>query len=172
MKKKIYLLLLTLSMPFIGSSQVYDNFKITEHKVEWEKIFDTGLGIDSLKTRYMKDVIDFNNITDYTLTGDKIIIKAKDVRVHDMGYPINYVAVVYFKDNRYKVDVNEIWINTENSSLGGFSTGNIMIETYLLKSKNTKWKSSSSVKKIKTKLNAHFLKSYQMPVNPIKSDDW
>ncbi len=170
--KKITLIAVFLTgMLMTAQEKPYDNFNIDEKKVVWEKVFDSELKEDSLRTIYLKKILWNENSSNYNVIDGNIVLMVVKKEI-GRAYPIDYTARIYFKDNKYKVKISDISFNREGNSIAGYSFGNELIEYIVLKSKNSKWKTTNYAKKISSILNSHFLESYELTSEVAENDDW
>lgn len=183
--KKIILLLL---ISFNGFSQIKhpeSDFNLFEQKVYWEHIYNVpGKNIEELIKYFQKDVLQslsnnnlqiIDNSLSFSVNND--VVDYKKYGGTTMGtaifvsYPMNYIVVVDFKDEKYKVVVKEITITGNIITLAGTMISTDDITEYFTKKKKTVFAASSNMNSNISYYDKHFLDKFTIKNNPV-SKDW
>ena len=144
MKKKITLLLFLLGIPILSFSQklvdtLYTFRVVDNSQIVWQKVFSSD--IDDLQNSFKKEVVTNLQLENLQELGNTIsfTVKNENIDFKKYGgtwggtaafikYPHNFLVVIDFKENRYRVTIKLIKIDFSSEDLGI-----IDLETFLLK---------------------------------------
>lgn len=175
--------LLFLLLPLYGFSQLKQtdtNFFIENNKVIWQKIYELpNTNADSIYKIFQKKVLInlktqnqqyLDNILNFEIVDD--LVNYKKYGGTNMGtamyaqYFFNYLAVVEFKENKYRVTIKEINIDNKSS----FSRDKGLLEEYITKRKNSEFVTNSIAVRGLTYIDKHLTEKFSIPAD--KKDNW
>jgi hypothetical protein len=182
--KKIILLLL---ISFNGFSQIKhpeSDFNLFEQKVYWEHIYNVpGKNTEELTKYFQKEVLQsltnsnlqiIDNSLSFTVNND--VVDYKKYGGTSMGtamfvsYPMNYVVIVDFKDEKYKITIKEITITENIITLGGTMISTDDITDYFTKKKKTQFSTGSTTNTAIIYYHKYFTDKFAIKNNPTNKD--
>lgn len=175
--------IILLLFPFICLSQIKQNdtnFFIENNKVIWQKVYELpNTSADSVYKIFHKKVFInlktqnqqyIDNISSFEISDD--LVNYKKYGGSNMGtamyaqYYYNYLVVVEFKENKYRVTIKEI--NIDNKSPLARDRG--LLEEYITKRKNSEFITNSIAIRGLTYIDKHFTEKFSIPVDT--KDNW
>ena len=145
MRKIILITLIVLTSINAEAQDEYDNFKIENRDVIWQKVFETKLSKEEVIT-YLKENgnISYLEISDNKLTGQLTKVEAdyKGFGKTEMGTTIyiarsffNAFTIIDFKDNRYRVTLKNIRLIQKYSDALSEEGQKTSLKTYAVKNR-------------------------------------
>jgi hypothetical protein len=174
--KKLTIILLLLTSSAFGQKLVDSlfTFKVMDNEVIWQKIFTSE--VEDLQNAFKKEVVTNMQLENLQEIGNTISfnVKGENIDFKKYGgtwggtaiflqYPQNFLVVIDFKDNRYRVSVKSIKIDFSSSGVDGINN----LEDYILK--KGKFKNTKYLKKMLGYCHRHYTSKFTIKV---KNDDW
>lgn len=176
MKKKIILLTITLLSTYCFSQKYVDtlyNFKVDNGNIIWQKVFETKEF--NPKKQFIKQTITnlkFNNLQEidnsisFSVTEDYIDFKkyggSAFTTTFHVQEPKEYLAVIDFKKNKYRVTIKQITVDYINSFKHKSPLSDVII-------KKKKIRNNKRNKKDLNYYQKHFIEQFTIKA---KKDDW
>jgi len=174
MKKLFIIFLITGS---VHSQKLVDSiftFKAVDNELVWQKIFTSE--IDDLQNVFKKEVVtnmqlenlqEIDNTISFNVKGEKIDFKKYGGTWGNTAvfiqYPQNFLVVIDFKDDRYRVTVKSIKVDFTTSGINSIND----FEDYILK--KGKIKNNKYIKKMLSYCHKHYTNKFTINV---KNEDW
>ncbi len=157
------------------------NFKLVENNIIWQKVYDaSGYSIDSLQTTFATNVISTLNTTNlneiksrstFYISNDEVDFRKYGGKWSNtllyVQYPQNYLVIIDFKLNRYRVTIKEIEADTRIANLGI-----IDLKDVALKKKYTVFSTNKIVLKGLEYLDKHLLEKFMLSKTLLENDGW
>ena len=184
--KKILTLLLILFLAKAYSQESkdynYENFKLENKELKWQKVFETQLTVTELIKSFRLNVLqnlstdnlqEFENRISFTVNGDEVNYTeyggARSNTVMFAIYPIDYFVVIDFKNYKYRVTIKKIFVDFTSANIG---LGKSDLKEFITKKKSTTFSTRTSVKKGASYYNYHFLDGFNINSVKKENDEW
>lgn len=175
--KKTALLILFISFSSSLFSQKYVdslyNFKVVDSEIIWQKVFKSK--IKDLKTSFKKSVItniklenlqEIEDIISFNVLNDMIDFKKYGGKTMTTTFhvqePKEYLVVINFKPNKYRVTIKQITVNFVKTKLGPSSFEELFIRKNQIKNNKRNKKDLLYYEK-------HFTEKFKLKET---KDDW
>lgn len=175
--KKIILFLL---ISFNGFSQIKypdTDFNLFEQKVYWEHIYNIpGKNIDELMNYFQKEVTQslsknnlqiIDNTLSFTVKNDFVDFKKYGGSLFGtptfLRFPMSYIVIVDFKNEKYKIMIKEI-------NITDMSYHSDDVTLYFTQKKKSEFKTSSIMKTSITYYHKYFLDKFIITNTPTNKD--
>lgn len=183
MKKTILLLFISFSC-FAQIKNPETDFYLENGKVYWEHIYNVpDKGIDELKNYFEKEVVQslnksniqfIENYLSFVVNNDVVDYKkyggTNAGTAMFVSFPMNYVVIIEFKSEKYKVTIKEIEITGNVITLGGINKSTDNITTYFTKKKGTEFRDGSTLKTSMSYYDKYFNDKFILKNDSLKKD--
>jgi hypothetical protein len=181
--KKIILLLLVSFSGFSQIKQSNTDLFLENKKVFWQHIYEVpAKNEDDLIKHFQKEVLTNLKQDNFQLLENVISFEINDDKVDFRKYggtamgtvlfatmDMNYLVVIDFKENKYRVTVKEIYLDNKVSGLG-HSSGDLT--EYITKKKSTAFTENSLATKGIIYFDKHFSEKFDISNKSTKTDNW
>jgi len=173
--KKLTIVLLLLTSSVFGQKLVDSlyTFKVVDSEIVWQKIFTSDE--DDLQNTFRKQVVTNLQLENLQEIGSTMSFVVKDEKIDFkkyggtwggtatfLQYPQNFLVVIDFKDNRYRVTIKTIKVDFSSVDLGINK-----LDDFILK--KGKFKNTKYIKKSLSYYHRHFTEKFTLKQ---KNDDW
>ena len=172
-KLSIIFFLITSS---VSSQKLLDSlytFKVVDNEIVWQKVFTSD--VKDLQNAFRKQVVASLQLENLQEIGSTISFVVKDEKIDFkkyggtwggtaifLQYPQNFLVVIDFKDNRYRVTIKSIKVDFSSANLGIDKLDEIIL-------KKGKFKNTKYMKKSLSYYHRHFTEKFTLKQ---KNDDW
>lgn len=182
MKTTILLLLIALSV-FSQSKHPENDFYLDNGKMFWEHVYQApGKSTDDLIKHFQKEVLTNYKQDNLQLIDSTISFEIKNDAVNYKKYggttmgtvlfammQMNYLVVIDFKDEKYKVIVKEVFL--DNMTFGmGHSSGKL--EEYATKKSVSAFPTNKLVTTGLSYQHRHFIEKFDIAPQPATNKEW